>query len=79
MTKAKKEKKSKAETVLGYLAGSIILWVVAITVIPAAIPYVSGVINKKVAKISNSKKTEDEWGPVIEKKEQRVSDSVDGE
>ena len=51
-----------------YLVGSAALCAVAFAVIPKAISYVSGAINKNLAKVSNARKSDDDWGPVIEKK-----------
>ncbi len=47
--------------------GGAVLCAAATVVIPILSPYVTGLINKKANKISNAKKSDDDWGPVIEK------------
>ncbi len=66
--------KSKVKGAVAYLAGSAVLCAVALIVIPKASPYISGAINKKIAKIDNAKKSDDDWGPVIEKKNPNIDE-----
>ena len=69
MSSEKESKKCKIKKAVCYVAGSIAVCACAAIVTPKVAPYVSGIISKKIAKISNAKKTEDDWGPVIEKKQ----------
>ena len=73
-TSVRRVKKSKVKSVLYYIVGSIALCAVAFIVIPKVVPYISGAINKKMAKINNANKSEDDWGPVIVKKSSEKSD-----
>ena len=66
--------KSKVKSAATYIAGSALLCVAALIVIPKASPYISGTINKKIAKVNNAKKADDDWGPVIEKKNPDIND-----
>lgn len=61
-------KKEKGKSVVGYILGSIAIGVIACLAIPKIMPYVSGFIYKKSVKKTNLKKDDDDWGPVIEKK-----------
>ena len=67
-TLVKKTAKSKVKSTVCYVVGSVAVCAGALIVIPKVAPYISGTINKKKAKISNAKKAEDDWSPVIEKK-----------
>lgn len=60
--------KSNVKNAITYVAGSMALCAAAMVIIPKASSYISGIINKKMAKINNAKELEDDWGPVIEKK-----------
>lgn len=65
-----KETKNKMKSVMnfiGYVAGSAVLFVAAVAILPEVMPKVSGKINKELAKASNAK-ADDDWGPVIERK-----------
>ena len=73
-TSVKESKKSKVRSAVCYIIGSAALYVGAFTVIPKVAPYISGAINKNMAKINNAKKSEDDWGAVIEKKHPENND-----
>lgn len=62
-----KDRKSNG-SVLGIIVGSLVLFGVATVIISKAMPKLSGKLNKEFARISNAKNDNDEWGPVIEKK-----------
>lgn len=70
----KKRSKSSAGKVFCYVVGSVALCATACVVIPMVAPYITGTINKKVNKISNAKKSDDDWGPIIEKKHPEESE-----
>jgi len=71
MSSEKKAKKCKIKKAVCYVIGSAAVCAGAVIIIPKpkVSPYISGTISKKMAKISNAKKSEDDWGPVIEKKQ----------
>lgn len=70
----KKRSKNSAGKVFCYVVGSVALCATACVVIPMVAPYITGTINKKVNKISNAKKSDDDWGPIIEKKHPEESE-----
>ena len=63
-----KSKKNKTKRSVGFMVGSVAFYIGMFVVILKAAPYVSGVINKRVVKIKNAKKSDDDWGPIIEKR-----------
>lgn len=67
-TSGKESKKSRVKNAVCYVVRSAAFCVGAFIVIPKVTPYISGMINKNMTKISNAKKSEDDWGAVIEKK-----------
>ena len=73
-TSVKESKKSKVKSAVCYVVGSVALCAGAFIVIPKVAPYISGAINKNMAKINNAKKKEDDWGAVIEKKHPENND-----
>lgn len=75
MAKTSRNKRN-IKSILGYTIGSAALCATAFIVIPEVLPYISGTINKIMAKHSNAKKSEDDWGPVIERKH---PEKIDGE
>lgn len=66
--KHKKEKKNKLTKVVGYVIGSATLCATAVIVLPEVMPYISGAINKKATTLTNRKRSDEDWEPVIEKK-----------
>ncbi|MDD6651232.1 MAG: hypothetical protein PUE49_03430 [Eggerthellales bacterium] len=66
MEKNKTNKKGEA---LKYALGGIVLFAASVYVLPKLIAVSSGEINKLVNTYVNSTRDEDDWGPVIEKKE----------
>lgn len=66
---AEKKKQRKALNVVGYAVGSVALFVVACTTLPNILSNVSGALYKSSLKKTNR---DDEWGPVIERKETPV-------
>lgn len=64
----KKEKKNKVIAFAGYIAGSIALGAATTLVLIKGMPYISGMINKEMAKRKNSGIDDDDWGPIIEMK-----------
>ena len=68
--------KNKKGKVFKYIVGSIALCTVATVAIIKGMPYVTGAINKSVVKHSNKKSEEDDWGPVIEKKQTFEEDEI---
>lgn len=63
------KKKSKRVKVVKYAVGSVALFVVASLTIPQIMMDIAGKLNKRVTKKANAKRNEDDWGPVIEKKQ----------
>ncbi len=62
------KKRCTKKGVFGYVIGSVALCAAAFLVIPEVLPYISGTINKRMVKKNNEKKSDDDWGPVIERK-----------
>ena len=67
--------KRNIKSILGYTIGSVALCATAFIVIPEVLPYISGTITKKMAKRNNAKKSENDWGPVIERKQPEKHDA----
>lgn len=65
----KTDNKEKKPGFIKYIVGSIILFAAASYVVPKLLPLASAELNKYASSCVNSKKNEDDWGPVIEKKD----------
>lgn len=63
-----KRKKGFVRRSLRYFAGSAAFCVSACVIFFKFAPYITGAVNKTANKISNAKKSDDDWGPIIEKK-----------
>ncbi len=66
--KIENKKRCIMKSTLGYVVGSVALCAAGFLAIPKALLYISGKINKSMVKKSNAKKSDDDWGPVIERK-----------
>lgn len=62
-----KKKQRKVLNAVGYVAGSITLFTVACATLPSILSNVSGALYK--ASLKREHRDDDDWGPVIERKE----------
>ena len=62
------EKKKKKSKVARYVVGTIALFAATAVAVPVLLPKISGKINKSMTKRKNAAHDDDDWGPVIEKK-----------
>lgn len=60
-------KKRKIKSKVGYVVGSIVLFAAACVTIPVVLTTATGMLYK--ATTPKTKDDEDDWGPVIERKE----------
>lgn len=63
----KKKKQRKVLNAAGYVAGSIALFTVACATLPSIFSKISGVLYK--SSLKRTHRDDDDWGPVIERKE----------
>lgn len=63
----KKKKRRKVLNAAGYVAGSIALFAVACATLPSIFSNISGALYK--ASLKRTHRDDDDWGPVIERKE----------
>lgn len=61
-------KKKSVKATVGYVVSGIVFSIAAASAISKGIPYMSGLISKASAKRINANADDNNWGPVIEKK-----------
>lgn len=67
--KSDSPKKGRIKSKAGYVIGSIALFAAACVAVPAAMAAVTGILYK--ASLDTAAVDDDDWGPVIEKKEKK--------
>ena len=64
-----KKKGNKVISTICYVIGNLAAFTAACVAVSELMPRISGTITKAAAKRTNANRDDDDWGPVIEKKE----------
>ncbi len=68
MKKPTQKGENSAGSKMAYIIGSFAVLTAMSVASYKWMPYVSGIVNKQLTKISNIRRDDDDWGPIIEKK-----------